>query len=70
MEMISVESSNIAAIGYDEESATLTIQFKKGGAYEYYDVPQYEYDGLMAADSHGVYANANIYKAYRQQKIS
>jgi hypothetical protein len=70
MEMIPVDSSNIEAIGYDPESATLTIQFKKGGSvYEYYDVPQHEYDGLMAADSKGTYAHANIYKAYRQQKI-
>lgn len=70
MEMISVISSNIAAIGYDEQNATLAIQFNKGGAYEYYDVPQYEFDSLMAAESHGEYANANIYKKYRQQKIS
>lgn len=71
MEMVPVNSSNIEAIGYDSDSATLTIQFKKGGSiYEYYDVPQYEYDGLMSADSKGSYANTNIYKNYRQQKIS
>lgn len=69
--MISVNSSNIEAVGYDLESATLTIRFKKGGSvYEYYDVPQYEYEGLMAADSKGSYANTNIYKNYRQQKIA
>ena len=71
MEMIPVSSSNIAAIGYDEHNATLTIQFiKDNAAYEYYDVPQYEYDALMAADSKGSYASKNIYKVYRQQKIS
>lgn len=71
MEMVPVDSSNIEAVGYDPDSATLTIQFIKGGSvYEYYDVPQYEYDGLMAADSKGSYANANIYKNYRQQKIA
>lgn len=71
MEMIHVESSNIAAIGYDEQFATLTIEFIKDNAvYEYYDVPQYEYDALMAAESKGKYANANIYKSYRQQRIA
>jgi hypothetical protein len=70
MELISVTSSNISAIGYNDQTATLTIQFiKNNDTYEYYDVPQYEYDGLMAAGSHGVYANANIYKVYRQQKL-
>jgi len=70
MEMISVNSSNIAAIGYDEQSAILTIQFNDNSAYEYYDVPQFEYDSLMSADSKGSYANKNIYKTYRQQKIA
>lgn len=69
MEMQYVESSNIKAIGYCQETAILVIEFKNGSAYEYYDVPQYEYDGLMSADSKGKYAHANIYKRYRQQKI-
>jgi hypothetical protein len=69
MEMESVTSSNIAAIGYDQETAVLTIQFIKGGIYEYYDVPSYEHEELMRADSKGIYANQNIYKKYRQQKI-
>lgn len=68
--MISVESSNLKAIGYDEDQAVLRIEFKKGSLYEYYDVPQYEYDGLYAADSKGTYAHQNIYKKYRQQKIA
>jgi hypothetical protein len=69
MEMVSVNSSNIAAIGYDQDTAVLTIQFIKGNVYEYYDVPSHEHDELMRADSKGTYANKNIYKRYRQQKI-
>lgn len=67
--MESVESSNIAAIGYAAETAVLTIQFIKGGVYEYYDVPSHEHEALMSADSKGTYAHQNIYKVYRQQKI-
>lgn len=69
MEMQYVESSNLRAVGYDQNNAILEIEFRDGSAYEYYDVPQYEYDGLMSADSKGKYAYANIYKRYRQQKI-
>lgn len=36
----SVTSSNIASIGYDETSETLEIEFKNGGVYQYFDVPQ------------------------------
>lgn len=70
MEMITVNSSTISAIGYDEQSATMIIEFKNNSAYEYYDVPQFEFDALMASDSKGSYANKNIYKTYRQQKIA
>lgn len=71
MEMTPVTSSNIAAIGYDDQSATLTIQFiKENAVYEYYDVPQYVYDELSVAESHGKYAHQNIYHVYRQQRIA
>ena len=70
MEMQYVESSNLRAIGYDPDVAILAIEFNDGSAYEYYDVPQYEFDGLASAESKGKYAYANIYKRYRQQKIS
>lgn len=69
MEMTTVDSSNILAIGYDPDSATLNIAFKGGGEYEYYDVPQHEFDNFLAADSKGRYGHQNIYKKYRQQKI-
>lgn len=69
MEMIAVDSSNVAAIGYDPENAVLRIQFKPANLYEYYDVPQFEYDGLMGAESKGQYGHQNIYKKYRQTKI-
>ena len=69
MDMVAVESSNIAEIGYCVDSSVLVIEFKDGSAYEYYDVPQYEHDNLMGAESKGKYAHANIYKRYRQQKI-
>ncbi len=69
MEMIPVNSSNILAIGYDPDSATLTIAFKGGSEYEYYDVPQHEFDNFLAADSKGKYGHQNIYKKYSQQKI-
>lgn len=69
MEMISVSSSNLLKVGYDSISAVLQIEFKDGSVYEYYDVPQYEYDGLMSAESLGRYAHQNIYKKYRQNKI-
>jgi hypothetical protein len=69
MNMIPVESRNLAAVGYSNETGTLTIQFNNGRTYEYYGVPEYEYENLMNAGSKGQYANQNIYKAYSQSEI-
>ena len=64
-----VESSNIALIGYDKESKVLEIEFKNGGIYQYFKVPEEEYDDLIKAESHGSYFNRNIGNSYKWQKI-
>lgn len=49
--LTTVVSSQIAAIGHDGK--TLTIQFNKGGVYEYANVTPEDYAALMAAESVG-----------------
>ncbi len=61
--MIAVDSTNISAIGYDYESATLRVDFLKGRSYEYYGVPSELYEGLLYAGSKGQYLNLYIKKA-------
>ena len=60
MERFPVESSNLASVGYDPESAVLEIEFKSGGIYEYSGVPQSVYDDLMNAASKGKYFHRYI----------
>ena len=67
MRRISVESSNLGSVGY--EQGTLEIQFNWGGVYQYYDVPEKVYEELMNADSHGVYFNANIKGEYDYERV-
>ena len=55
MERFPVESSNLASVGYNPESAVLEIEFKSGGIYKYSGVPQFVYDGLMNTASKGKY---------------
>lgn len=69
MEMISVDSSNVAAIGYDENSLTLQIEFKNGATYQYFDVPEALFSGLTRADSAGTYLAAHIKGSYRYSKV-
>ena len=65
----SVSSSNIASIGYENQSQTLEIEFLKGGTYQYFDVPENIHSDLMIADSHGQYFAQNIKGVYRFSKI-
>jgi len=67
--MIAVQSSDLRAVDYDW-SGTLTIEFHSGGAYEFYNVPPSEYDGLMNASSHGKYFHAHIKNRYDYQRIA
>ncbi len=69
MEMHSVQSSNINAIGYDEGSETLQIEFINGGMYQYFDVPRQVFDGIMNADSKGKFLHSNIKGAYRYSRV-
>jgi len=67
--MIPVSSSNLASVGYDSETQTLRIEFGSGGVYEYHNVPEAEYQGLMSASSKGSYFHQNIKDRYSYSKI-
>jgi hypothetical protein len=64
-----VESSNIASVGYDAESLTLEVEFKKGAVYQYYDVPSSTYDEFLASPSKGTYLNDSVKKQFRCSKL-
>jgi hypothetical protein len=61
----SVDSSNIASVGYDEDSSTLEIEFHSGGVYQYFDVPNHVYRDLVSAESVGRYFANHIKGHYR-----
>ena len=69
MQMIQVSSSNINSIGYDKNLEVLRIEFHEGNLYEYYNVPNSIYNGLMSATSKGSYFHENIKNKYGDKKI-
>lgn len=64
-----VSSSNVASVGYDAGSALLEVEYKDGSIYQYFDVPQHHYEGLVGAGSVGSYLNQNIKGSYRYSKL-
>ncbi len=64
-----VSSSNVASVGYDQNTMTLEVEFMKGSVYQYFDVPESEYSNLIGAESVGRYLNQNIKGNYRYVQI-
>ena len=65
---IPVESSNIASVGYDKETQVLEIEFHHGGVYQYVDVPNEVYEGLMNSPSQGAYFAHELKQKYSYHK--
>lgn len=59
------ESSNIARFGYDSSSRILKVEFKTGGVYDYFDVPESFFDGMRNAPSKGQYLAQQIKGTFR-----
>jgi hypothetical protein len=64
MQMISVRSSAISAVGYDPQTLRMKITFTQGHSYDFCRVPQRIYEDLMNAYSKGQYYNGNIKDRY------
>jgi hypothetical protein len=68
MERVSVSSSHISSVRYDDTSEILEIEFKSGLIYHYFNVPIFVHEQLMSAPSPGQYFNANIRNVYGCQR--
>ena len=69
MKRQTVDSSNLASVGYDAKKKILEVEFNHGGVYQYFDVPKKVYNELMDANSHGRYFVNNIRDCYDYGKI-
>lgn len=63
------ESSNIASIRYDEDTAVLEVTFLNGGTYQYYDVPAQVSADFERSESKGQFLARDIKGSYRYGKI-
>ncbi|NKE69845.1 KTSC domain-containing protein [Candidatus Manganitrophus noduliformans] len=59
-QMEPVESTNIAARGYDPETQTLRIELKGGGVYDYPDFTPQEYEDFKSSPSAGKFFFSKI----------
>jgi hypothetical protein len=64
-----VSSSNIDAIGYDEGSQTLEIEFKTGSIYQYSGVAAHIYDGFLRATSKGRFFDQFVRNRFQTHRV-
>jgi energy-coupling factor transporter ATP-binding protein EcfA2 len=72
MEKITVSSSNIASISYDEVNETLEIEFNDGAFYQYFEVSIQAADDFMKRPDEGSYGKhfaRHIKGHYRYSKL-
>ncbi|MGI9283643.1 MAG: KTSC domain-containing protein [Endozoicomonas sp.] len=63
--ILTPQSSNVAGCSYDESTCVLTVEFKHGGRYDYYDVLRHTFEGMKSADSKGTYLHTEVIDKYR-----
>ena len=69
MELREIESSNIAAAGYDAAGQVLRVRFNSGAEYDYLKVSGDVAKALFEADSVGKYFFSCIKTVYECQKV-
>ena len=69
MNWITVDSSTISRMAYDEARRVILIEFKNGSRYEYYDVPTNIFQQMRAAVSKGQFLSASIKGRYRYARV-
>jgi hypothetical protein len=67
--MRAMESSSIAAAGYDGEEQVLRVRYIGGGTYDYLEVPEEVYDALLQSSSKGQFVNCEIKPAYPYRRV-
>ncbi len=60
MNIKSVESATLVAIGYDDAREILQLEFRSHAVYRYFGVPGSVYEALVVAASKGRYFNGAI----------
>lgn len=64
-----VSSSNVASVGYDEETQTLEVEFRNGSVYQYAGFSEGAYKAFMSASSKGRYLHKRIKGKYAYRKV-
>lgn len=64
-----VASTSISAVGYDEPSQTLEVEFTNGSIYQYYNLTAAVFDQFMQSPSKGQFLAYQIKNSYPYSRV-
>jgi hypothetical protein len=70
MRMVAVESSTLAAVGYDADRTLLELEFCSKAVYHYFGVPAAVPESLLNASSKGTFFNGSIRGRFPYRRVS
>ena len=68
-DMTPVDSSNVAAIGYDESAEEIHVEFLNGRSYKYLGADSQTFEELQSAPSVGSFINRMIKPNFAVEEI-
>lgn len=69
-EMTPVSSSNVASVGYNDDTQELFVEFLNGSTYKYLEVPAGTKEAMLGSSSVGCYLNKQIKDRYAYEKVN
>jgi hypothetical protein len=70
MRVAAVESSTLAAVGYDASAGLLPLEFSSRAVYHYSGVPAAGHEALLNAASKGSFFNRSIRGRFPYRRVS
>ena len=70
MRVVAVESSTLAAVGYDTGRKLLEVEFSSRAVYHYFGVPAAVHQSLLNASSKGTFFNRSIRGRFPYRRVS
>ena len=64
-----VASSNVRSLAYDPEDGTMSVRFRNGGTYFYYDVPPEVFERVKGSDSVGGALHSEVKGVYDYKRV-
>jgi hypothetical protein len=66
---VALDSTSIAGAAYDSEHLILSLQFRNGAIYSYFDVQPGVYQELLSASSKGTFFHCWIRSRFRFHRL-